>query len=375
MNHEQDLQDQQFLLSEDNRTLVGALMRGGMPYRDAMDRAIRERPMPPPPPNRPASDDTIEAFLNSEDQWRLENELPALTEERRALIRTSARAALLTREQMREARRLMRTGASPEVAIEVAGRIVTHSEDRRQAVNFWGDPIANNQVTITTMATQGPPDWQALGGQGLLACPTPRPQTTPQTTRQLQTALRKARAEANKLPEWLTGSGIPVRSSPLGGWELLFNIPVTIREVVYGHRKYVVPPHKIKTVHVLLGMPIAHDGSYKACSLHIISPDVSLPHVTIHGACLGLGDGPPKVTSIGEYHMLTKTLTRAMEQINLGSLYSARDEWPKEVFRALPLGTRSGRNHERKRFHVAVKKYFNNREERAWTTRDSNQSD
>jgi hypothetical protein len=187
----------------------------------------------------------------------------------------------------------------------------------------------------------------------------------------LSQQLKEARQVRRNIPEWLLESYIPILNNYDGQWELLFNVPVTTREVIWGHQKYTVPPHKVKTIYVLLALPISPDGSYNVSQLHIISGARSLPHVTTSSACLSLGDGPPKITNETSYRELLSSITRAMSVINLDNLYTAKNEWPKDIYRALPMGTRSERRHGGRKFQVAVKKYFTEKDDPTWTTRDS----
>jgi hypothetical protein len=192
----------------------------------------------------------------------------------------------------------------------------------------------------------------------------------------LDDRLAQARREHLIPPQWMIDGHVPFK---YGGWDggaglcLLFHIPVTIREVLYYEQKYMVPAFKLKTSWFLLGLPINPEGKYLTSQLHVVSPNnYLLPHVDVHGACLGIADATGAIKDIRDYRKMAGSIKRAMEQINLGSLFTTKSTWPKEIRQALPIGTRGTKSELRRtRFNVAIKKYFTEREAPEWTLRDN----
>lgn len=75
-------------------------------------------------------------------------------------------------------------------------------------------------------------------------------------------------------------------------------------------------------------IPISADGSYALTGIKIApqSP-TQLPHISFSSACLSLGDAPRSLTTLTDYRLLKRSLTRAMARVQLNSLLVFYDRW------------------------------------------------
>lgn len=114
------------------------------------------------------------------------------------------------------------------------------------------------------------------------------------------------------------------------------DVMVTHLDLKRGDRFYVHTLTKPRQFSTELGLPIVRSGAYSIQDLHVLWGRRQLPHISLMGGCLALGENRRNIENESHYLELKRRLTEAMARIELASLLTRMDVWPEELRQSIP---------------------------------------